>query len=650
MGDRLSPEVDRQAINIIRGLSMDAPLHAKSGHQGTAMALAPLAHVLFSRIMRHDPTQPHWPDRDRFILSNGHASILQYALLFLSGYGLEIDDLKQFRQWNSATPGHPEVGHTAGVEVTTGPLGQGFANAVGMAVAEAHLRATHGEDNQNHHIYVIAGDGCLMEGVSHEAASLAGHLQLDRLIVVFDDNKITIDGGTDLTCSDDVPARFASYGWNVMQLGDVADDCDAIERALIAARDHQGSPTLVVLRSHIGHPSPDLTDNHEAHGNPFTAEHVSRTKSVMGIPDEPFWAPADIVDAYRSHCAKRGQNFRNDWERHTGESRDVFTASWSLHPGTDPETTIAHFAPDVSLATRQALQKVIDQSLTMFPTLMAGAADLTGNTGVKMSGQEAFSSKNRSGRQVFYGIREHAMGSALVGMALHGGVLPVGGTFFVFADYMRPAIRLAALSKARCVFVFSHDSVGVGEDGPTHQPIEQLASLRAIPGLHVVRPADPEETRAAWIDAITHDGPTALVLSRQTVPALTDGSAVQRGAGVLVTHDDVEAVVIATGSEVSVAMAAHDKLLEDGLAVAVVSMPSWDRFDAQSEEYRDEVLPPNLPVVSIEAGTTFGWHQWADSAIGIDRFGASAPGATVMANLGISAEAVVTAVHELLED
>jgi len=649
VADRLAPEVDRQAINIIRGLAMDAPLHAKSGHQGTAMALAPLAHVLFSRIMRHDPTAPQWPDRDRFILSNGHASILQYALLFLSGYGLQIDDLKQFRQWNSATPGHPEVGHTAGVEVTTGPLGQGFANAVGMAIAEAHLRSVHGEDNQNHHIYVIAGDGCLMEGVSHEAASLAGHLKLDRLVVVFDDNQITIDGGTDLTCSDDVPARFASYGWNVMRLGEVADDCDAIERALIAARDHRGAPTLVVLRSHIGHPSPDLTDNHEAHGNPFTAEHVSRTKAVMGIPDESFWAPDEIVNAYRNHCARRGQSVRNEWERRTGQSRDVFAASWSTRPGTDPETTISHFASDVSLATRQALQKVIDQSLMMCPTLMAGAADLTGNTGVKMSGQEPFSATNRSGRQVFYGIREHAMGSALVGMALHGGVLPVGGTFFVFADYMRPAIRLAALSKARCVFVFSHDSVGVGEDGPTHQPIEQLASLRAIPGLHVVRPADPEETRAAWIDAITYDGPTALVLSRQTVPALTDGTAVHRGAGILVTHDDAEAVVVATGSEGSIALAAHDKLLEAGVSVSVVSMPSWDRFDGQNEDYKDEVLPPHLPVVSIEAGTTFGWHQWADSAIGIDRFGASAPGATVMAKLGISADAVVTAVHELLD-
>ncbi len=628
---------------------MDAPLHAKSGHQGTAMALAPLAHVLFSRIMRHDPTAPHWPDRDRFILSNGHASILQYALLFLSGYGLELDDLKQFRQWNSATPGHPEVGHTAGVEVTTGPLGQGFANAVGMAIAEAHLRSVHGEDNQNHHIYVIAGDGCLMEGVSHEAASLAGHLKLDRLVVVFDDNQITIDGGTNLTCSDDVPARFASYGWNVMQLGEVADDCDAIERALSTARDHRGAPTLVVLRSHIGHPSPDLTDNHEAHGNPFTAEHVSRTKAVMGIPDEPFWAPAEIVDAYRTHCADRGQSLRNEWDRRTSDSRRAFTASWEALPVTEPETTISHFASDVSLATRQALQKVIDQSLTMCPTLMAGAADLTGNTGVKMSGQVAFSATNRSGRQVFYGIREHAMGSALVGMALHGGVLPVGGTFFVFADYMRPAIRLAALSKARCVFVFSHDSVGVGEDGPTHQPIEQLASLRAIPGLHVVRPADPEETRAAWIDAITHDGPTALVLSRQTVSALTDGTAVHRGAGTLVSHDDAEAVLIATGSEVSVAMAAHDKLIEEGIPVSVVSMPSWDRFDAQDDDYKDEVLPPHLPVVSIEAGTTFGWHQWADSAIGIDRFGASAPGATVMTKLGITADAVVTAVHELLD-
>ena len=650
MTERLSPEIDRQAINIIRGLAMDAPLRAKSGHQGTAMALAPLAHVLYSRVLRHDPTHPQWPDRDRFILSNGHASILQYAMLFLSGYGLELDDLKEFRQWDSATPGHPEVGHTAGVEVTTGPLGQGFANAVGMAIAESHLRAVHGAENQDHNIFVIAGDGCLMEGVSHEAASLAGHLKLDRLVVVFDDNKITIDGDTDLTCSDDVSQRFKSYGWNVMEVGEIADDCDALEHALIAARDHVGAPSLMVLRSHIGHPSPDLTDNHEAHGNPFTAEHVTRTKGVMGIPDEPFWAPNEVVSAYRNHCASRGREVRSAWESVQSPARQTFLAAWSLDPSTDPEKSLAHFSNDANLATRQALQKVIDQTLDIVPSLMAGAADLTGNTGVKMSGQKPFSSIDRTGRQVYYGIREHAMGSALVGMALHGGVLPVGGTFFVFADYMRPAIRLAALSRARCIFVFSHDSVGVGEDGPTHQPVEQLASLRAIPGLHVVRPADPEETRAAWIDAISHDGPTALILSRQSVAALTDGSAVARGAGVVINHSDAEVVLVATGSELGVAKSAHDALLAEGVHVSVVSMPSWDRFDSLDDDEKDAIIPPHLPVVSVEAGTTFGWHQWADIAIGIDRFGASAPGATVMTNLGITAEAVVSAVHDVLTD
>lgn len=650
MTERLSPAIDRQAINIIRGLAMDAPLRAKSGHQGTAMALAPLAHVLFSRVLRHDPTHPQWPDRDRFILSNGHASILQYAMLFLSGYGLEMDDLKEFRQWNSATPGHPEVGHTAGVEVTTGPLGQGFANAVGMAIAESHLRAVHGAENQNHNIFVIAGDGCLMEGVSHEAASLAGHLKLDRLVVVFDDNKITIDGDTELTCTDNVSQRFKSYGWNVMEVGEIADDCDALERALIAARDHVGAPTLMVLRSHIGHPSPDLTDNHEAHGNPFTAEHVTRTKDVMGIPDEPFWAPSEVVSAYRHHCASRGREVRSAWESVQSPARQTFLATWPLDPSKDPEKSLAHFSNDANLATRQALQKVIDQTLDILPSLMAGAADLTGNTGVKMSDQKPFSANDRTGRQVYYGIREHAMGSALVGMALHGGVLPVGGTFFVFADYMRPAIRLAALSRARCIFVFSHDSVGVGEDGPTHQPVEQLASLRAIPGLHVVRPADPEETRAAWIDAISHDGPTALILSRQSVPTLTDGSAVARGAGIVINHSDAEVVLVATGSELGVAKSAHDALRAEGVHVSVVSMPSWDRFDSLDDDEKDAIIPPHLPVVSIEAGTTFGWHQWADIAIGIDRFGASAPGATVMANLGITAEAVVSAVHELLTD
>ena len=645
---RLSAEQDSLAVSVIRGIAMDAPLAAKSGHQGTAMSLAPLAHVLYSRVMTHDPGQPSWVNRDRLILSNGHASILQYALLFLSGYGLEMDDIKAFRQWGSQTPGHPEVGHTIGVEVTTGPLGQGLANGVGMAIAEAHLRATLGDTAIDHRTWVIAGDGCLMEGISHEAASLAGHLGLENLICVFDDNRITIDGHTELSCSDDAAARFRSYGWHVIEAGDVGEDLDALESVLNAAAEHRGSPTLVVLRTHIGFPSPDLTDKHEAHGNPFTAQHVSATKAVMGIPDEPFHAPDDLVSAYRRHCADRGAAARTAWTSslHPNTHAEI-ERIFSQPVVTEIEALLPVFEPGSNVATRQAFQKVLEATSPALPQLIAGAADLTGNTGAKTT-SSPFSRANPSGAQVFYGIREHAMGAAMVGMALHGGVVPVGGTFFVFADYMRPAIRLAALSRARCVFVFSHDSVGVGEDGPTHQPIEHLASLRAIPGLQVIRPADANETAAAWCLAATHDGPTALVLSRQNLPTLTDGTAVERGAALVASQNEALAVIVATGSELAVAMEAAAILANVSIPVNVVSMPSWDRFDQQSPEYRHTTIDPSLPVVSVEAGSTFGWERHADRSVGIDRFGASAPGPVVMEKLGITAAHVADVVRETL--
>lgn len=627
---------------------MDAPLAAKSGHQGTAMSLAPLAHVLHSRIMMHDPARPDWINRDRFILSNGHASILQYALLFLCGYGLELEDLRQFRQWESATPGHPEAGHTVGVEVTTGPLGQGLANGVGMAIAEANLRARFGDATVNHRTWVIAGDGCLMEGISHEAASLAGHLGLDHLICIFDDNRITIDGHTDLTCTDDPAGRFRAYGWNVIEAGEIGEDLDALERVLRQASEHRGSPTLVILRTHIGFPSPDLTDKHEAHGNPFTTEHVTATKAVMGIPDEPFFAPQDLVTTYRRHCATRGAEARSAWEAdQTPRSRADLETLFHAPSDSAIADLLPRFEDGSSLATRQAFQKVLEASAPALPQLIVGAADLTGNTGAKTASRP-FSRDDQAGTQVFYGIREHAMGAAMVGMALHGGVLPVGGTFFVFADYMRPSIRLAALSRARCVFVFSHDSVGVGEDGPTHQPIEQLASLRAIPGLQVIRPADANETAAAWLVAATHDGPTALVLSRQNLPTLTDGSAVRHGAAIVKSVQDPSATIVATGSELSVALDAARTLDQEGIHVAVVSMPSWDRFQTQSIEYRRSVLRPDKPVISVEAGSTFGWERYADASVGIDHFGASAPGPVVMEKMGITAANVVRVTKEAL--
>ena len=616
------------------------------------MALAPLAHVLYSRIMKHDPNRPDWPDRDRFILSGGHASILQYSLLFLNGYGLELDDIKAFRQWGSATPGHPEVGHTAGVEVTTGPLGQGFANAVGMAIAERELRSRFGSDVMDHHIYVIAGDGCLMEGISHEAASLAGHLGLGHLVCIFDDNKITIDGATSLACSDDVAGRFESYGWHVDVVGEIADDVDALESAILRAKSVQDRPSIIVLRSHIAAPSPDHMDNHEAHGNPFTKEDASRTKAVMGIPDEPYWAPAETVAAYRKAVATAGAAEAGAWQSRFAASsldRSAWDAAWGTGASDALETLLPRFEQGESVATRVAVQKALVAALPALPGLVAGAADLTGNTGVKL-GLTVQSVANPEGRQVYYGIREHAMGAAMVGMALHGGALPVGGTFFVFADYLRPSLRLAALSGAKAWFVFTHDSVGVGEDGPTHQPVEHLATLRAIPGLQVIRPADANETVAALRAGIAYNGPTALVLSRQNLPVCTDGSAVDRGAAVLRAPSDARITLLATGSEVHLVLAAAELLAATGVSARVVSMPSWDRFALQDRSYRDSVLPPSVPTLSVEAATTFGWERYADECIGIDRFGASAPGPVVLDKLGINVDHVVARATALLQE
>ncbi|MEO8364100.1 MAG: transketolase [Ilumatobacteraceae bacterium] len=652
---RLSEAEDSAAVSLIRGLAMDAPLAAKSGHQGTAMALAPLGHVLFSRIMRHDPAHPTWRNRDRFVLSNGHASILQYSLLFLNGYGLELDDIKAFRQWNSLTPGHPEAGHTIGIEVTTGPLGQGFANSVGMAIAERNLRARFGESLMDHHTFVVVGDGCLMEGISHEAASLAGHLGLDRLICIYDDNGITIDGSTTLSCSDEVSLRFSSYGWNVIQLGEIANSLDSLEDGLTRAKQHRGQPTICILKTHIAFPSPDHTDNFEAHGNPFTAEQVSRTKEIMEIPDEPFWAPQELVGQIRNHAAKRGAIFLSEYEQvakdngSASESSVDFELAWNTQGSSLLASAMPTFEIGKSLATRQAIQQVLEKSQTAMPGLMTGSADLTGNTGVKVSQSQVHSSTHPEGRQIYFGIREHAMGAALVGMAMHGGVLPVGGTFFVFADYMRPAIRLAALSKAKAVFVFSHDSVGVGEDGPTHQPIEQLASLRTIPGLQVIRPADANETVQAWLAAIDQDGPTALILTRQGVPVVTDGSAVAMGAGIVRQSERLDAVLIGTGSELSLCIKAAELLSDEGIGVRVVSMPSWDRFERQARSWRSGILPHEVPTVSVEAGSTFGWSRYAHSHIGIDRFGASAPGQVVMENLGVTVANICQAVRLIVK-
>ncbi|MAT05351.1 MAG: transketolase [Acidimicrobiaceae bacterium] len=645
----LTPDLDRDAVNLIRGFAMDAPLAANSGHQGTAMALAPLAHVLYSRVMKFDPSDPFWADRDRFVLSAGHASILQYSMLYLSGTGLQLDDIKAFRQFESRTPGHPEAGHTDGVEVTTGPLGQGFANAVGMALAERILANKFGSDAVDHHTFVIAGDGCLMEGVSHEAASLAGHLQLGKLVCIYDDNHITIDGETELAFSDDTPARFRAYGWDVVELGEIADDIDALEAALVAAK-QTDRPSLLVLRSHIGYPSPDHTDDHEAHGLAFDEGDVTRTKQVMGIPDEPFWSPTELVDAYRGHAAERGTAARTAWEARAGDVIESpgWTACWNRTglPGWDAD--LPTYEQGESVATRKAINAAFNATLDKLPGLVSGAADLTGNTGTKLDGETTNAPDAPGGRQIAYGVREHGMGSALVGMALHGGVIPVGGTFFVFLDYMRPPVRLASLSHAKAVFVFTHDSVGVGEDGPTHQPVEHLATLRAIPHLHVIRPADANETIAAWIDTVRHDGPTALVLSRQNIEVVTDGSAVERGAGVVRAAADPDIVLVASGSEVALCVEAAERLAEAGASALVVSMPSWDRFDEQDPDYVDEVLPIGVPTLAVEAGVALGWHKYADDAVSIERFGASAPGNVVMEKLGLNVDHVVARANELI--
>jgi transketolase len=646
----LTPDQQALAISVIRGLAMDAPLAANSGHQGTAMALAPLAHVLYSRVMKHDPADPKWPDRDRFVLSNGHTSILQYAMLTLGGFGLELSDLRQFRQWGSATPGHPEAGHTPGIEVTTGPLGQGFANAVGLALAERFLRDRFGKDAIDHHTYVIAGDGCLMEGVSHEAASLAGHLGLGRLICVFDDNRITIDGATSLTCSDDVAARFEAYGWDVHYLGEIAEDLDALEEALLAAKSVEDRPSLLILRSHIAFPSPDHVDTHEAHGLAFAAADVTRTKAVMGTPDEPFWCPPELLTAYRTTLATKGAALRSKWEQRSEMIRSTpeWEAAWGNGVLPGATEALPRYEMGTSLATRQAIQKALDATSPFLPGLISGSADLTGNTGTKLAGAVAQQAETPGGQQVFYGIREHAMGSTMVGLALHGGVLPVGGTFFVFLDYMRPPVRLAAMSGAKVCFVFTHDSVGVGEDGPTHQPVEHLATLRAIPGLQVIRPADANETSAAWSAVLETNGPTALVLSRQNLSVVTDGSAVRRGAGI-VTEPDTAAqiVLLATGSEVGLCVEAARQLALQGVGARVVSMPSWDRFLAQDAAFQASILPPGVPVLSVEAATTFGWRVFADRCIGIDRFGASAPGSVALDRLGINVDNIVETAMEM---
>jgi transketolase len=638
---------------------MDAPRAANSGHSGTAMALAPLAHVLFTRVMRHDPSEPNWPDRDRFVLSNGHASILLYSMLYLTGYGLTLDDLRGFRQWGSRTPGHPEHNHTPGVEVTTGPLGQGVANGVGMGIAERWLRTNFSAEACDHHTYVIAGDGCFEEGISHEAASLAGHLKLGRLVYVYDDNHITIDGPTELSYSDNVGERFAAYGWGVDNIGEVANDVDALEAALLRARDDEERPSLIILRSHIGFPSPHLTDTAKAHGDPFPEEEIRLTKGILGLPeDQSFWVPDDVLEMYRQ-CVPRGQAWRAEWNERFGawtgdKARWAAALDGRGMPGW--ESKLPTFVPDDGpMATRKAIKACLDATGQDIPGVMPGSADLTGNTGMAMNDAVAQSAEEPGGDLIHYGIREHGMGGVMTGMAAHRGIVPVGGTFFVFSDYMRGAVRIAALSNVHVIYSWTHDSIGLGQDGPTHQPIEQLAAVRAIPNLRVIRPADANETAQAWRIAVVSDGPTALILSRQELPVLVETA--ERAAqgvanGAYVLRDTAggvpQVVLIGTGSEVHVCLTAADLLAATGVSARVVSFPSWELFAAQPRAYQREVLPDGIPRLAVEAATSFGWDRYADATVTIDQFGASAPGDVAMEEFGFTPENVAARATTLL--
>jgi transketolase len=653
-------DLEQLGINVIRGLAMDAPRAANSGHSGTAMALAPLAHVLFTRVMRHDPSDPHWPDRDRFVLSNGHASILLYSMLYLTGYGLTLDDLRGFRRWGSRTPGHPELGHTAGVELTTGPLGQGVANGVGMGIAERWLRTNFSPEVCDHHTFVIAGDGCFEEGISHEAASLAGHLRLGRLIYIYDNNHITIDGPTELSYSDDVARRFAAYGWGVDDIGEVADDLPALEAALARARAEEDRPSLIILRSHIGYPSPHLTDTAKAHGDPFPEEEIRLTKHILGLPeDESFWVPEEVLEMY-GRCVPRGQAWRSEWagrfDAWTGD-KARWEAAQRGHGMPGWEAKLPTFMPeDGPMATRKAIKACLDATGDLIPGIIPGSADLTGNTGMAMTDAVAQSAEEPGGDLIHFGIREHGMAGVMTGMAAHRGIVPVGGTFFVFSDYMRGAVRVAALSDVHVIYSWTHDSVGLGQDGPTHQPIEQLAAVRAMPNLRVIRPADANETARAWGIAVDRDGPTALILSRQPIPVLAETAeraehGVPRGAYVLseAGGGPPQVVLIGTGSEVHVCLAAADLLASTGVAVRVVSFPSWELFAVQPDRYQDEVLPAGIPRLAVEAASSFGWERYADATVCIDRFGASAPGDVALEEFGFTAQNVAARAAALLE-
>ena len=664
------PDLDLLCINTIRTLAMDAVQQANAGHPGTPMALAPLAYALYTRHLRHNPRDPDWADRDRFVLSCGHASMLLYAALHLTGYDLSLEDLRHFRQWDSRTPGHPEHGLTPGVETTTGPLGQGFANGVGMAIAEAHLAARFnrpGHEIVNHWTYAIASDGDLMEGISHEAASLAGHLKLGKLIFCYDDNRITIEGKTDLAYSDDVAERFAGYGWQVQRVAD-ANDLAAFDTAIRAAKAETVRPSLVIVRSHIGWGSPHKQDSAEAHGSPLGAEEVALTKAAYGWPAAPPFLVPDAVKAHMGRCVERGAALEQEWQARVAAYQRAFpdlAAEWrAALAGGLPEgwerALPAFTAADGPQATRIWSSRVLNALAPVVPTLVGGAADLAPSTNTLIKGGGDLEAGSLGARNMHFGIREHGMGGVLNGMALHRGVRPYGATFFIFTDYMRPSIRLAALMGLPVIYVFTHDSVGLGEDGPTHQPVEQLAAMRAIPHLTVIRPADGPETAQAWRAALQNGGgPTALVLTRQKVAVidrerLASAEGLLRGGYVLAEASGgaPRLVLVATGSEVGLCLAARATLEAEGTPTRVVSMPSQELFARQDAAYRDAVLPPRVRArLAVEAASPFGWHRWVGTegdVLGIERFGASAPYERILEEFGFTADNVAKRARAVL--
>ena len=661
-------ELDQLCINTIRCLAMDAVEKAKSGHPGMPMGAASMAYVLWTRHLRHHPHSPKWPGRDRFILSAGHGSMLLYSLLHLTGYDLALDELKQFRQWGSRTPGHPEIQMVEGIETTTGPLGQGFATGVGMAIAEKYLAAQFnrdGHDLVNYKIYAIVSDGDLMEGLSHESASLAGHLGLDNIIYLYDDNHISIEGSTDLAFTEDVQKRFDAYGWFTQRVSD-GNDLGAIDQAIHAAKVQKGKPSLILVRTHIAYGAPHAQDTSEAHGAPLGEEEIKLTKQAYGWPaEEKFHVPAEALSEFRK-CIERGRAEEEGWQQKLDAYRKAFPelgAEWDrfvkreLPPAWKEKLPV--FKPEGVMATRQASGKILAAIAPILPTFLGGSADLSPSTNTYVKGLGDFAKGNYSAKNFHFGVREHAMGAALNGMAL-SGLIPYGGTFLIFSDYARPAVRLAALMEVRSIFVFTHDTIFLGEDGPTHQPVEHFAALRAIPNLTLLRPADANETTVAWRVAIEHrGGPVAILLTRQGLPILdrskfASAEGLARGAYILAETPGktAELILISSGSEVPVAIEAHEKLAAEGVATRVVSMPSWELFERQPQAYKNEVLPPTIiKRLAVEAASPFGWERYVGSngaIMGINRFGASAPYKVLAEKFGLTASDVVRRAKELL--